>query len=366
MTRPPRILCRTILRVATDLVSLMSLALRSRAQLAAENLFLRRQLALYLERQAKPRRADDATRITLVALSRFVEWRRVLIIVKPDTLIRWHRKGFRLLWRWKSSAPGRPRIPRDLRQLIMTMAVANRTWGEERIAAELRVKLGIRVSPRTVRRYMPARPPRKARGLQAWSTFVRNHARSVLACDFFVVVTATFRVVYVFVVLEVDTRRILHWNMTAHPTADWTAQQFRMIVRGDEPHRLVIHDRDRIYSEGVDRTLAAMSLTVLKTPVRAPQANAFCERLVGTIRRECLDFVIPLTERHLRAVLREWVIHYNHGRPHASLGPGIPDPAPGELMVERASGRVRDDYRVTATPILGGLHHEYRLEPKAA
>jgi hypothetical protein len=130
--------------------------------------------------------------------------------------------------------------------------------------------------------------------------------------------------VYVFVVLEVGTRRILHWNVTAHPMGEWTAQQFRMIVAGERPHRFVIHDRDTIYAEGVDRTLAAMRLTVLKTPVRAPTANAFCERLVGTTRRECLDFVIPLNERHVRSVLREWVAHYNRGRPHASLGEGIP------------------------------------------
>jgi putative transposase len=154
---------------------------------------------------------------------------------------------------------------------------------------------------------------------------VRNHARSVLASDFFVVVTATFRVIYVFVVLEIGTRRILHWNVTEHPTADWTAQQFRMIVPGDQAHRFVIHDRDTIYSEGVDRTLAAMGLAILKTPARVPQANTFCERLIGTIRRECLDFVIPMTERHLRAILREWIRHYNRGRPHSSLGPGIPE-----------------------------------------
>ncbi len=154
---------------------------------------------------------------------------------------------------------------------------------------------------------------------------MRNHARSVLATDFFVVVTATFRLLYVFVVLDVGTRRILHWNVTAHPTAEWTAQQFRMIVSGDQRHQFVIHDRDAIYSEGVDRTLAAMGLTVLKTPARVPQANAFCERLIGTIRRECLDLMIPMSEAHVRAILREWVCHYNRGRPHASLGPGIPD-----------------------------------------
>jgi transposase InsO family protein len=181
--------------------------------------------------------------------------------------------------------------------------------GEERIANELLLKLGIQLSPRTVRRYMPSRPRRPKPGTQAWSTFVRNHARSVLASDFFVVVTATCRLVYVFVVLEVGTRRILQWNVTAHPTADWTAQQFRMIVPGDQVHRFVIHDRDTIYSEGVDRTLEAMGLRVLKAPVRVPQANAFCERVIGTIRRECLDFMIPTSERHVRAILREWVGH---------------------------------------------------------
>ena len=286
-------------------------------QLAAENLFLKKQLALYVERQVKPRRADDATRITLVGLSRIVEWRRLLTIVRPDTLIRWHRKGFRLFWRWKSRGPGRPPIPADVQQLIATMATANRTWGEERIADELLVKLGIRVSPRTVRRYMPPRPPGPSRGTQTWKTFVRNHARAVLASDFFVVVTATFRVFYVFVVLEIGTRRILHWNVTEHPTADWTAQQFRMVVPGDQTHRFVIHDRDTIYSDGVDRTLEAMGLELLKTPARVPQANAFCERLIGTMRRECLDFLIPMSERHLRSVLREWAAHYNRGRPRA-------------------------------------------------
>jgi transposase InsO family protein len=172
---------------------------------------------------------------------------------------------------------------------------------------------------------------------QAWSIFVRNHASAVLACDFCVVVTATFRVFYVFVALDIGTRRILHWNVTDHPTADWTAQQFRMVVSGDQPHRWLIHDRDSIYSDGVDVTLAAMGLTILKTPARAPQANAFCERLIGSIRRECLDWLIVLNERHLRSVLMEWVAHYNHGRPHASLGPGIPDPQ-GEKNPELVHG----------------------------
>jgi putative transposase len=245
------------------------------------------------------------------------------------------------------------------------MAGANRTWGEERIASELLVKLGIRVSPRTVRRYMRSGSgPKHGPGSQAWSTFVRNHARSVLTCDFFVSVTAGFKLLYVFVIMEVGSRRILHWNITEHPTADWTTQQFRMVVSGESSHRFVLHDHDSIYSEGVDRKLETMGLTVVKTPVRAPQANAFCERLIGTIRRECLDFVIPLSERHVRTVLSEWVPHYNRGRPHASLGPGIPD-APDVASV--VSGhRILDGHRVIAKSILAGLHHEYLLEQAAA
>jgi hypothetical protein len=263
---------RTVLRLARDLLRLVSSAVRSHEHVAAENLFLRKQLALYVERQVKPRRADDATRIALVALSWLIDWRRILTVVKPETLIRWHRKWFQLFWRWKSLPRGRPRLPGDLQRLIAEMAASNRTWGEERIASELllKLKLGIRVSARTVRRYMPSgAAPRAGARSQTWSTFVRNHAGSVLACDFFVVVTARFRVFYVFVVLEVGTRRILHWNVTDHPTADWTAQQFRMVVSGDQRHRWIIHDRDSIYSDGVDATVAAMGLTVLKTPVRA-------------------------------------------------------------------------------------------------
>jgi putative transposase len=342
-------------------VGLSGAAVRSHAQVAAENLFLRKQLALYVERQVKPRRADDATRIVLVALSRLIEWRRILTVVKPGTLIRWHRKGFELFWRWKSRPLGRPRVPVDLQKLIAEIGTANHTWGEERIAAELFVKLGIRLSPRTVRRYLPTgRTPRAATSSQSWSTFVGNHASAVLASDFFIAITATFRVFYVFVVMEVGTRRIRHWNVTEHPTAEWTAQQFRMLIAGDEPHRFLIHDRDSIYSAEVDRTITAMGLTILKTPVRAPKANAFCERLIGTIRRECLDWVIPVREDHLRSILREWVAHYNRDRPHASLGPGIPDGTNAPVL--HGPPRIAVDHRVAAKPVLGGLHHEYRFE----
>ena len=164
---------------------------------------------------------------------------------------------------------------------------------------------------------------------------------------------------------DVGTRRIAHWNVTEHPTAEWTVQQFRGIVPGDQPQRFLIHDRDRIYSAAVDDAVRAMGLTVLKTPVRCPQANAFCERLIGTMRRECLDWLIVLNERHLRCVLREWVGHYNQARPHTSLGPGIPD-IPLDRLAQPSGHQVPDGQRVIATPILGGLHHEYHLQPIAA
>jgi putative transposase len=281
---------------------------RSGTQLAAENLFLRKQLACYIERQIRPRRTDNASQIALVLLSQFVDWREVLTIVHPDTLVRWHRDLFRLFWRLKSRRRGRPRIPTDVQRLIAEMATQNRTWGEERIAAELRLKLGLTVSPRTVRRYMPSRPRSGGgRSTQSWATFLRNHASAVLACDFFVVVTAIFQRLYVFVLLDISTRRIVHWNLTDHPRPEWTIQQFRNGLPLDGTYRFLVHDRDGIFAPAVDEALRSMSLQVLKTPVRAPQANAYCERFIGTARRECLDWVIPLNERHLRRTLAEWI-----------------------------------------------------------
>ena len=180
-------------------------------------------------------------------------------------------------------------IPADLQPLIADIAAANRTWGEERIAAELRLKLGLTVSPRTVRRYMPRNHrPRGGRSTQSWTTFLHNHAGAALACDFFVVVTATFERMYVFVILDIATRRILHWNVTAHPTAEWTVQQFRNGLPLDAAYRFVVHDRDAIFAPAVDDALRSMSIEVLRTPPRAPQANAYCERFIGTARRECL------------------------------------------------------------------------------
>jgi len=284
--------------------------------------------------------------------------------VQPHTFTRWHRQGFRLFWRWKSKS-GRPPIPPDLQALIRRMALENPSWGEERIANELLLKLGLRVSPRTIRKYLPKHlnPGRGKRATtQRWRTFVRNHAQAIVACDFCVVVTATFRLLYVFVLMEHATRRILHINVTVHPTASWTLQQLREALPADHHYRFLIHDRDSIFAAQLDRSIQHLGVRALKTPPQSPQANALCERLIGTLRQECVDYLIPLSENHLRGILTQWVAHYNTGRPHMSLGPGIPQlppPLPVPLHVHRH--QLPDDLRVVTRPILGGLHHEYRL-----
>ncbi|MBZ5606019.1 MAG: integrase core domain-containing protein, partial [Acidobacteriia bacterium] len=282
-----------------------------RTALIAENLFLRRQLALFREREARPRRASSATRAWLIILSRFFNWRDALAIVKPATFVKWHRTAFRRFWTWKSRNRGRPRLPSYIRELVREMARENPIWGEGKIADELSLKLGIKVSPRTVRKYLGMDHPRGRGSDQRWTTFVRNHAKAIVACDFFVSVTATFRIVYVFVAMEIGSRRILHCNVTDHPTAEWTTQQFREILAETHPYRFVLHDRDSIFAPALDLALKDFGIRALKTPVRAPQANAFCERLIGTIRRECLDFLIPMNERHLWMILKEFVRYYN-------------------------------------------------------
>jgi putative transposase len=359
----------TLLTLLVDAFHYGGLCLRSPAALAAENLFLRKQLALFRERKVKPQRATPATRFALVWLGRWFDWRQVLTVVQPATFIHWPCQGFRLFWRWKSR-PGRPPLPANLRMLIRRMAWENPSWGEERIAIGLLLKLGLRVSPRTVRKYLP-RHPHHGRGKrlpsQRWRTFVRNYAQAIVACDFCVVVTATFRLLYVFVLMEHATRRILHANVTTHPTAQWTLQQLRDALPADHTSCFLIHDRDTIFSEDLDQRMRHLGLQMLKTPPQSPQANAMCERLLGMLRRECLDFLIPLTEDHLRRLLHEWVCHYNVGRPHMALGPGIPQP-PTQSPVPRQAHRhqLPKHLHLVARPVLGGLHHEYWLEAKAA
>ena len=226
------------------------------------------------------------------------------------------------------------------------------------------------MSPRTVRRYIGRKGGGgrdQARGTgQLWATFVRNHAQALVACDLCLVVTATFRLLDVFVALEIGSRRLLRVNATAHPTAAWTLQQFREILAAPHGYRFVLHDRDNIYSAWLDAAVTAMGVQVLRTPVQAPVANCYCERLLGTLRRECLDFLIPVGEAHLRRALRAWGVHSNRRHPHSSLGPGLPAPLAGLPAAPIAGQHLPRGMRVVARSILSGLHHEYGFERLAA
>ncbi len=354
-------LVRITLRLLADILQLAVSMLRPARALATENLVFRRQLALYRERGIRPRRVDPATRASLAFFTRFIDWRAAVIVVRPETIVRWHRAGFRLFWRWKSR-PGRPPIPVELRRLIRRMAVDNPLWGEERIANELLVKLGLDLSPRTVRKYMPKQPPGLPRGGLRWSSFLRNQAKGILACDFLVAVTVTFKLFYVFVVIEHGARRLLHFNLTQHPTAPWTLQQLREVVGLRDGYRYLLRDRDSIYSRELNRAVEHLGLKSVRSPPRSPKANAICERVIGTIRRECLDCVIPVSEVHLRLILREWVTHYNRARPHSALGPGIPDPPTTMRQLQQGCAthqRLPEPGMIRARAVLGGLHHEY-------
>ena len=201
-----------------------------------------------------------------------------------------------------------------------------------------------------------------------WSTFLRNHSRAIVACDFFVTVTATFRLLYVMVLIENGSRRLVHFNITQHPTAAWTLQQLREAIGCGDADRYLLHDRDSIFAPDLDASISRLGLKVLKSPPHSPKANAICERVIGTIRRECLDWLIPVSELHLRSTLKEWVTHYNGARPHMALGPGVPDPplaavrSSTQLTRHKIGGRLV----LRVKSILGGLHHEYSLAPQVA
>jgi len=283
---------------------------------------------------------------------RFRRLRNAILLVKPETVVHWHRTAWRLLWRWRSRRPpGRPPVDAELRALIRRMWRDNPTWGQKIIAAEL-ATLGYQVSPRTVAKYRPAGLDRQ-RG-QRWNTFIRNHLHETWACDFFVLVTARFRVLYVFVVLSLGRRTIVYAAVTEHPSAGWAAQS--IVEATADAHRVprfLIHDRDSIYGADFRRRLRGLGTRLLTTPPRAPKANAFCERVIGTLRRDCFDHFIIKDERHAQRVLHDYVAHY-HDRPHRGLRMQPPDGARHLPPPRPPKGT-----RILATPILGGLHHRY-------
>ena len=321
-----------------------------RAALQAEVLALRHQI-LVLKRQCAGRRVSFRTsdRVFWSLLSRiWPGWRHAIILVRPETVIRWHRQGFRLYWRWKSRSrwPGRPPVEAEIRELILEMHRANLTWGAPRIHGEL-LKLGFTVAQSTVSKYLPRyrKPPS-----QSWRTFLQNHLREAIAIDFAVVPTATFRLLYVFVVLSLERRRLLHVHVTSHPTAAWTAQQM-VEALPDEPNpRYLIRDRDGIYGAEFRRRVAGLGLREVPIAPRSPWQNAYAERFIGSLRRECLDHMIVLNERQGSRILSDYARYYNRARTHLALEKDAP---------ERRRVQGRELGRVIAFPEVHGLHHRY-------
>ena len=331
------------------LVAFLRALLRDRAELAAENLGLRQQLAV-LERTMKRPRLRNRDRLFWVWLSRiWTDWRSVLVIVQPDTVVRWHRQGFKLYWRWKSRGGkvGRPRVDAEIRKLIRRMSLENPTWGTPRIRSELRL-FGYTVAKATVDRYRirHRKPPS-----QTWRTFLGNHVRDVVAVDFFTVPTATFRILFAFIVLRHDRRVLVHFNVTEHPTAEWTAQQIVEAFPEDGAPRFLLRDRDSIYGKFFRERVKHMGTEEVVIAYRSPWQSAYVERLIGSIRRECLDHLIVLNERHLLRILRSYSAYYHEDRAHLSLDCNSPVPRDIELP---------DRGRVIAIPRVGGLHHRYR------
>jgi len=322
---------------------------RSQTELAAENLALRQQLAILTDTAKRPRlRKRD--RILWTWLARFwSNWRSVLVIVQPDTVVRWHRQGFTLYWRWKSRTGkvGRPTIDAEIRKLIRRMSRENPLWGTPRIRSELRL-LGYEASKATVDKY---RIRRRKPPSQTWRTFLDNHVRDIVAIDFFTVPTATFRILFCFIVLRHHRRMVVHFNVTANPTAAWTAQQVVQAFPFDEAPRFLLRDRDSIYSEFFRQRVKHRGVEEIVTAPRSPWQNPYVERLNGTIRRDCLDHLIVLNERHLLRILRAYFAYYHESRAHLSLECNAPVPR----RVEHPS-----EGRMIAIPQVGGLHHRYR------
>jgi putative transposase len=322
-------------------------SLKPQRELALENLALRQQLAVVQRKTKRPKlsKADRAFWVALCGL--WPDWHNALILVKPQTVIGWHRQGFKLYWTWKSrKRTGRPPIDAEIRTLIRRIARENPTWGAPRIHGEL-LMLGFEVAQATVSRYMPRRrkPPS-----HSWRAFLQNHTQDLVSIDFFVVPTATFRVLYVFLVLEHERRCIVHFNVTEGPSAQWTGQQLVNAFPDDSAPRHVLRDRDKIYGADFARRVRAMGIEQVPTAPHSPWQNPYCERVIGTLRRDYLDHVIVVGEQHLRRILRKYLEYYHRSRTHLALDKDAPE------LRQRESA---DGGKVIALPMVGGLHHRY-------
>ena len=343
---------------------------RDRRALVLENLALRQQVAVYTRVQKRPRLAS-IDRVFWVWLSiLWDEWKTPLILVKPETVIRWHRQGFRLYWRRKSrtNKVGRPKIPREHINFIRRMSADNPTWGEDKIFEELDLKFGIRHSTSTIRKYMVKH--RSPGDQQTWKTFIKNHGGEIFACDFLTQHTAFFAVIYVFVVMELGTRRIVHINVTQRPSLPWVKKQIIHLSAFDRSPRFLLHDNDGIFGQfghpkrgpgekhyrcHLDLWLdEILDIKGLPTPYHAPNANAQVERFNRTLREDALNHFIFLCEDDIRRVAHEFAAFYNGARPSQATH-AIPQPYPELQEPPPENGRL------IAFPVLGGIQHDYRL-----
>jgi len=309
-----------LVAVVSNLVSF----LRSRRALQLELLALRHQLAVY-QRSARRPRLRPADRLLWAWLARaWSDWRDALVVVQPRTVIAWQRRRFQAYWTRLSQhrTPGRPRLAKECRDLIRAMSTANPTWGSPRIVSELR-KLGITVAKASVERYMVRRrtPPSPT-----WRTFLAAHATELVTMDFFTVATVRFEILFVLIILAHDRRQVRHFNITTHPTAAWTAQQVAEAFPWDTAPAYLLHDRDGVYGIDFRTRVAGMRITEVRTAPRSPWQSPYVERLIGSIRRECLDHVVVLHARHLRRMLRTYFTHYHQWRCHQGLAMDCPEP----------------------------------------
>lgn len=325
-------------------------ALHSRRELFLENLVLRQQLAVVKRRRGrlKPLALD---KLFWVAIRRFWSgWKRSLLIVRPETVIAWHRAGFKLYWRAISKARrvvGRRAISQEVRGLIFRMVAENPTWGAPRIHGELQM-LGFDISERTVSRWVQ-RAPRNPDKVNQWKAFLKNHREAIAAMDFFTVHTATFKLLYCFFILSHDRRRILHFNVTRNPTSHWVVQQLREAFPFELTHKYLIFDRDAKFGSDIIATVKTLGISPTRTSYRSPWQNGIAERWVQSCRRDLLDHVIVFNELHLKRLLAEYVRYYHEDRTHL----GLDKETPGSRAHVAPFGRV------TSRSRLGGLHHRY-------
>jgi putative transposase len=340
------------LRTSLPLSTLTDLG-RSKSELIAENVLLRQQL-IVLRREVKRPPVTRTDRILLVLSARLVRtWQQALLLVQPDTLLRWHRELFRLYWKRKSkTASHTPKVAAETIALIREMATNHRLWGAERIRGEL-LKLGIRVCKRTIQKYMRTVRTYQPRG-QTWAAFLHNHAAQVWACDFVQVTDLFFRQLFAFFVIELKSRKVIHVGVTRSPTDAWVAQQLREATPYGQAPKYLIHDNDSKFGSCFDRVATSSNIKLLKTPYHAPRANAVCERFLRSVRQECLDHLLILHERQLQRVLNAYVMYFNQARPHQGIQQQIPDSCGSSRSAPHEATKV------VAIPILAGLHHDYR------